>query len=299
MILVKKVNSKIDKTIKYVFETEDLAIVEFSYIDNGTGKDIICTPCQTMCNQKCTFCHLTDYIGKIKLSDLKSSQIVQGINLIVGDLKSSHDISIGHPSDRPLLISYMGCGEAMDNIINVLDSMSILMRTYRNIRFGLATMLPKSKWPNFFQMTKAVKENKIPLKIHLSLHFTDDNSRFKWMPSALDIKSSISALEFYRSMTGNPTEVHYTVMDGINDSDKNMYDLETLISVGTTIKFMRYSEKESLPDVSRTSLDKVNKMASYLNSTGLTAEYYEPPGDSIGSSCGVFLLDYLPKNVES
>src|ERR1035437_9467618 len=209
MKLLKKVASKIDKTIKYVFNVGNSKI-EFSYIDNNTGKDIICVPCQTMCSMSCKFCHLTEHIGHITTNNIHSSLILSGINYIVDDLKLNDN-------NRLLLISYMGAGEPMANIDNVLDSMKDLMNKFDNIRFGLATMLPKSKWFEFFKMTKVVQECKIPLKVHLSLHFTDNKTRLEWMPSALDIKSSINALELYHALTKNSTEIHYTLMDGINN----------------------------------------------------------------------------------
>jgi adenine C2-methylase RlmN of 23S rRNA A2503 and tRNA A37 len=98
----KKVASVEDATIKYIFDV-DGQMVEFSYIDNGTDKDIICVPCQTMCNMKCTFCHLTDHIGKIPTKDMDYKDIADGIESIIGDL------SLG---SRTILISYMGCGDS-------------------------------------------------------------------------------------------------------------------------------------------------------------------------------------------
>ena len=82
MELVDEIYSDIDLTIKYTFKLNG-QIVEFSYIDNGTNKDIICVPCQTMCNMGCTFCHLTDHIGKIKLNDMSAEEINFGVEYII------------------------------------------------------------------------------------------------------------------------------------------------------------------------------------------------------------------------
>lgn len=292
MRLIKKVSSKVDKTIKYIFEVDKGVVVEYSYIDNGTGKDIVCTPTQTLCNQSCVFCHLTDHVGKIKTTNLTQMEIVEGIDYI------SSELNIGTGS-RPLLISYMGAGEALANIDNVIDSMLFLMEKYDNIRFGLATMLPKTKWTEFCQMIQRVKENKIPLKLHLSLHFTDDKTRLKWMPSALDIESSLAGLNLYHSMTNNPIEVHYTIMDGVNDDDFSLAKLNDLVSNHTTIKLMKFSEKDSL-DVKEIDKQKAQKVKDYLKSLNSerVVEYYEPPGESIGSSCGMFLTDVDLEKVE-
>lgn len=285
MKLLKRVPSRFDKTVKYIFEVEEGLVVEYSYIDNNTGKDILCVPCQTMCNMSCTFCHLTDHVGKIKLKDLTSQQIVEGITAIL------HDKDL--KGDRPLLISYMGCGEPLANMRHVLDSMLQLksMDALKELRFGMATMLPRAKWSEFFSMIKEVEKYKIPLKVHLSLHFTNDRTRSKWMPSAWSIKHSLAALDMYHSVTENPVEVHYTVMQGINDSQEAIERLSKLVSLHTTIKLMRYSEKDSL-DVKEADMKNIEQIKHYLSLPPMRKiEYYEPPGIDIGASCGQFLLN--------
>ena len=281
MILKSKIKSKEDKTIKYIYELQNNQIIEFSYIDNGTGKDIICVPCQTMCNMSCAFCHLTDHVGKIPLRNLSGALIFDIIMLICEDLSLSED--------RPLLISYMGCGEPLDNIDGVLSSMCYLKSERDNIRFGLATMLPKKRWREFFELIQSIEDTKTNLKIHLSLHFVEDSLRTNWMPSAWSIDNSIGALKMYNTITGNPIEVHYTIMDGINDSEEAIQRLGELIPIGCTIKFMMYSERKAI-DAQRASIDKINKHIEYLSGLGHTVEYYEPPGNDIFASCGQFLI---------
>jgi 23S rRNA (adenine2503-C2)-methyltransferase len=279
MILKNKIKSEVDKTIKYIFEINN-QIVEFSYIDNNTGKDIICVPCQTMCNMSCAFCHLTDHVGKIRLTNLDSDEMVEGVIMIIEDLKLS--------TERDLLISFMGCGEPLDNPEQVISSLILLSGERPNIRFGLATMLPKSRWGSFFGFIDNVVAHKINLKVHLSLHFVNDELRKTWMPSAWDIESSLSALKIYQNVTKNPIEVHYTIMEGINDSDEDIQRLHELVPLDCTIKFMMYSERDGI-DAQKSPKDTINKHIEYLTGLGHIAEYYEPPGNDIGSSCGQFL----------
>lgn len=289
MKLINHVKSKLDKTIKYIFETNG-QVVEFSYIDNNTGKDIICVPCQTMCNMSCKFCHLTDHIGKIKLQDLFASQIVNGVEHIVKDLQLGK---------RQILISFMGCGEPLNNIYNILDSMVSLKKIYPTIRFGLATMMPKNSWMEFFQLTKQVKELNINLKIHLSLHFTNDITRNEWMPGALNVEPSLNALNFYKHITGNATEIHYTIMDEINDNNIDVSFLSENINSDTTIKFMMYSERKALVGVNKVKTSKLEEIMLKLKTAGKIVEYYEPPGNDIGASCGQFLLSDLVPSVKN
>ena len=274
----KKIESNEDATIKYIFDL-DGQMVEFSYIDNGSDKDIICVPCQTMCNMKCTFCHLTDHIGKIPTKDMDYKDIVEGIEYIICDLRLGY---------RTILISYMGCGEPLANIDNVIDSMVMLKEP--NIRFGLATMLPKKHYGSFFTLIERVKSMDLPVKVHLSMHFVDDEQRKEWMPSALELESSMNMLKLYRSLTGNPIEVHYTIMKDVNDSDYHMDVLDEWIDGQTTIKFMMFSEKESL-DVVKADEENLERNMEWFRGNDKIVEYYKPPGADIYSACGQFLLN--------
>ena len=291
MELFNKVKSTVDKTVKYVFKLEDNLIIESTYIDNNTGKDIICIASQTMCAMGCTFCHLTDYLSKLKLRNLKHQEIVDSVNYICKDM----NIGTG---ERPLLISYMGSGEPLLNLANVQESMLTFMSEYSNIRFGLSTMLPKEKWGTLFNMAQAVKKFKIPLKIHVSLHYTKDEQRNRMMPNATDIKATISALEFYKEITGNEVEVHYTLIKGENDTDEDGFNLVKLLDRrGIPIKFLRFNDKSTSPN-KRTEMERISIFRKGLELRGVKTEYYEPPGKDVGASCGQFLFDQYEKNSE-
>lgn len=284
MELIEKIHSNVDKTIKYVFKIEGNLVVEFTYIDNNTGKDIICVATQTMCAMACSFCHLTDYIGKIKLRNLESNEIIDIVAYIYDDLNLKD-------SNRTFLVSYMGCGEGLLNYLNVVNSMVAMMKDYVDIKFGLSTMLPRERIYDFFELAKMVKRNKIPLKIHLSLHYTNDEQRNKMMPNAANIKASISAIEFYGYITGEPTEIHYTLIKEENDSLK---DVKTLINLiknrNIPVKFLRFNDKDSSGNVGVT-IEDIESCKRALKVCGIDSEYYEPPGKDVGSSCGQFLLD--------
>ncbi|SRR3972149_10724655 len=288
MKLLEKVKSTQDKTIKYVFKLKDGLISEATYIDNNTGKDIICISCQTLCAMGCTFCHLTDYIGKLKLRNLSNWEMTEPVDYIYDDLKLKDN-------NRALLISYMGIGEPLLNIDNVTESMRLLKGHYENVRFGLATSLPKGQWKNIFTLASYVNFHKIPLKVHLSLHYTKDDQRNKSMPNALNIKASIAALEFYKQVTGNSVEIHYTLIKDENDTNN---DLSTLLVMLTNrdipVKFLRFNEKET-SESRKAELSRIGHFRTLLENNEIKTEYYKPPGKDVSSSCGEFLSDYYLK----
>jgi len=289
MKFIKIVKSELDLTLKYIFKTEDNLIVEFSYINKNDGKDIICVPSQTMCNLGCKFCHTTDYIGKIKNRNLASFEIIFCGNYIIQDL----DIK---KHDRVLLISFMGCGEPILNVDNVVETMIELKKLeesgFSYVRFAIATSIPKSKWINFYKLTEGIKNNNLPVKIHLSLHYTMDILRTEWMPASLDIMSSLSCVDFYRKLTKNAVEIHYTLIDGVNDTEQDAILLSTFLKdKDMNVKFLFFNEKPSI-DFHASSKEKLKIFKRYFDKYNIDHEYYIPPGLSIGASCGAFLMDY-------
>jgi 23S rRNA (adenine2503-C2)-methyltransferase len=286
MELVKVVKSQLDKTEKFVFKNTQGYIVEMSYIDNGTNKDIICVPTHTMCNIGCKFCHTTDYIGKIDCKKLTAYEISDGVNFVFKAMGL-------HESKRTLLVSVMGCGEPMQNVDEVLKSMTMIRDKYkeRYVRFAVATCLPNANWDKFFHFTKMVDLLKLDVKVHLSLHYTHDEIRKQWMPNSLEIKPSLDAMSFYKEVTGNKVEIHYALIDGVNDGLENIVMLNYLLRGREfNVKFLFYNEKTSIHEKASNE-SKYEDFKRSLWVQGIETEYYVPPGISIGGSCGQFLMD--------
>lgn len=287
MLLLKTIKSELDETTKFIFKSDNGFVVEFSYINKNDGKDIICVPSQTMCNIGCKFCHTTDYIGKIKTENLRGDEILEGVLYIIKELNLNQEV---------LLISYMGCGEPLCNVENVVWSMNAIkqMNKDRYVRFAVATCIPKSHWLQFFKFISDIRD--LPVKLHLSLHYTIDSHRQEWMPKSLDILPSLSAIDFYKKTTGNPVEIHYTLIEGVNDTEQDAILLSNFLKdKDINVKFLFYNKKDSLK-AEASPRNKLTTFRRYLDKYNIQHEYYIPPGLDIGASCGQFLLDYYMEN---
>lgn len=280
---LKKVYSKTDNTIKYIFKYDDKYKIEFSYIDKNDGKNIICVPCQTICSMGCKFCHTNDYIGKIYEENITHDSITEGVNYIFNDMLLD--------SSKELLVSFMGCGEPMKNHKQVLNSIVDLTDIfgYKNIRFAVSTLLPRNMISTFISFAEIVKDLKLNVKVHLSLHHVNNKKRTEMMPNCSKIGESISALELYREMTGNRVEIHYTLIDKVNDSAIDFAILADMFyNKGICLKFLHYNKKDSVDYKISKSFDD-NK--NILDDQNIEYEYYKPPGLDIGASCGQFLME--------
>jgi len=285
--LIDSKKSQIEDVYKLIFEDDD--VLEVSYIRKGDGKDILCVPSQTSCNLKCVFCHLTG-LG-IKAKNLNSERI---INLIEASLKYQL------PANKTLLISYMGAGDGLMNLDGVLgsalhmrdhSSFEDIRNQYNTIRFAISTIIPNEI--KFNQFKKSIKQHKLDFKLHWSLHSLDSVSRKNLMPAALNIPDALKMIDNYIEETGNPVEIHYTLMDEINDREEDLNNFIKYVSKKPTIKFLKFAEKKNEPLMRGSK--RVNWFKSELEKNGFKVEVYSPPGSDIGSSCGQFLLDQYVK----
>ncbi len=284
IILKRIVRSSLDSVVKYIFLTEDNLVIEFSYIDKNDGKDIICVPSQTMCRIGCKFCHTKEYIGKIKDRNLTSEEIFEGVSYVVSDMKLCRPM---------LLVSYMGCGEPLNNTRNVIGSMVGIRNHFENVRFAVATSLPAFLGFEFRVMARMIERHKLNVKLHLSLHYTTDILRKEWMPNSLNIAESLFHCYRYKTFTKNNVEIHYALIEGINDSVEDADRLVGLLNgKDFNVKFLFYNAKENL-SVKASDMSALNRFKSRLDEAGILNEYYVPPGLDIGASCGQFLMEEL------
>ena len=273
--------SKQDSTRKYIFDLRGQE-VEFSYINKGDGKDIIVCPCQTSCKMGCTFCFLTGM--NLPVVNLTYANIVAGVEIVIREAEL--------PQSDTLLVSFMGSGEPLLNykhIINACQELRFMQADgpYDYVRFAVATMIPSS--PLMREFTKAAKN--LPIKLHLSLHSPFDTIRKKMMPNAVNVVPSLELLNEYSSITKNPTEIHYTLIDGFNDLEQDHKALVSLFAqtdfaVKPVIKFLDF---KSRPDSDIKGSERVLEFMANLEHDGIQTEFYMPPGPDIGSSCGQFV----------
>lgn len=278
MELIDTIKSSSEDVYKLVFREKDSPVMEVSIIRKGDGKDILCVPTQTNCKMGCKFCHLTGLDAPS--SNLSADKIVE---LVTESLKFSAK------QNPTLLVSYMGVGEPLLNLDGVIESAKMLKKNnhYKTVRFGISTLIPGAK--PFNQLIDRVIENDINCKLHWSLHSAQSFTRKSLMPSALGIRESASLAVKYLETTGRPVEVHYTLMEGINDQFRDIKSIESVLDKRITIKILRFAPHKLEPEL--TESKRVGTFKRSLESAGYKVEIYSPPGRDIGSSCGQFILD--------
>jgi len=160
----KKLESKIDKTKKYLFELEDGNMVEsvVMYYKHGIT---ICISCQVGCKMGCKFCAST--IGGLVRS-LSPGEILDQIIFAQKDI-----------GERISNVVMMGIGEPLDNFDNVIkflknvnDERGINIG-YRHISLSTCGIVPK---------IEELMKLKLPITLSISLHAPTDDVRNTIMP---------------------------------------------------------------------------------------------------------------------
>lgn len=176
MKIIDTVRSNIDNVIKLVIHLDDGLICEVSYINKGDGKDIVCVPSRTGCSMKCQFCHATEMCGKIVDRKLTYEEIIFMISAVLEYRKLEASL------EDILLVSFMGMGDPLNNIDNVIESMKGIKKLYDNAGFGLCTVVPIGSEEAQMKLLNFAANVDYKVKLHVSLHSTDDTVKRALIP---------------------------------------------------------------------------------------------------------------------
>jgi len=204
-----------DKTVKYLFTTEDEKSIETVFIPT-TKRATVCVSTQVGCSFGCVFC-ASGKDGLVR--NLNSEEIVSQIVLL------KHD----NPQRPVTNIVFMGMGEPLANYENTLKAIRIINHPdYLGIAARKITIstcgLPDA-------ILRLIKEN-IQFELSISLHAADNETRNRIMPvnRKFPLEILIKAAREYIKQTNRIITFEYVIMDGINDSKKAALDLAKLIA---------------------------------------------------------------------
>lgn len=295
-----------DNTIKGVYRVNNSKTIEMSMLYNKIDNDVICVPTHYYCNLGCKMCHLTNSDFSKPMQKIQISEFLECILDILKKYKTNK---------KKLLISFMGVGEPLLNL-ELLENVyrvenKIKNVGYDSVSYAISTMMPND---NILKLGKLVNELNMPIKVHFSMHNPIDSKRKKLIPSTkINVEDALNMLLIYSYMVRNnkvimtnykkfhqdniPIEIHYTLIDGVNDDDKELKKLiKVLKDYHIPIKFIKFNPINSL-----SISDKEDKWIKEIknNLIDLKVKKYSPPGREIGSSCGEFTRFFYMEEILS
>ncbi|RCW51416.1 MULTISPECIES: 23S rRNA (adenine(2503)-C(2))-methyltransferase RlmN [unclassified Halanaerobium] len=267
-----------DGTIKYLWKLKDGENIESVYIPfEESGRHSICISSQVGCALGCSFC-ATGIDGLQR--DLNTGEIIDQV------LKIQQDISketFGSP--RISNIVYMGMGEPLANLKNVLKSAEIINENdglnigMRKMTISTAGLVPEIK-------ELAEKNNQIGLAV--SLHAPNDRLRNKLMPvnRKYSITQLLSAVNYYIEKTGRRVTFEYVLMDGVNDSPELAIQLADLLrGINCHINLIPANPVPAL-NIKKPVQKVLDKFYEILVNRGLQVTVRKEMGSEIEAACG-------------
>ena len=267
-VVARKQESRLDGTIKYLWELSDGNCIETVLMQYHHG-NTVCISSQVGCRMGCAFCAST-IAGKVR--DLRPSEMLDQV--LFTQLDSGREISN---------IVLMGIGEPLDNMDNVLRFLELVNHPdglhigMRHISLSTCGVVPG---------IDALAEKQLQLTLSVSLHAPDSETRSRIMPvnRAYDVERLFDACHRYFEKTGRRISFEYAMIDGVNDNDwqadliakklRGMPGHVNLIPLNNVV--------ESPYKPSR----RVAAFQKRLESHGITATVRRSLGGDIDASCG-------------
>ncbi len=265
-----KLCSKLDETVKYLFELSKGEYIECVVMKYKYGYSI-CVSTQLGCKMGCKFC--ASAIGGFK-RHLTASEILSEIYTAQRDL----GIKISH-------IVLMGTGEPLDNFDNVMRFLELVTdEKGLNISMRHISLSTCGVVPRIYELA----EKRLGLTLSVSLHAPNDEIRSQTMPvnSKWNIDELLTACRYYTKLTSRRISFEYAMIDSFNDSVSCAEELASRLS-GMLCHINLIPVNNVRENNYERSNDKnIKRFISVLERHGLTVTVRRTLGSDINASCG-------------
>ena len=270
-----------DGTIKYLFpvRTSDYSdskkFVETVFIPDN-DRATLCVSCQVGCKMNCLFCHT----GK---------QGFEG-NLTAADILNQ--IYALPECNQLTNIVFMGQGEPMDNLDNVLKATQILTADYgwawSPKRITVSSVGIKHKLKRFLDESEC--------HVAISMHSPLPEQRRMLMPAErqMSISDTVDLLRQYDFTHQRRCSFEYICFGGLNDSMTHAREIIKLLEgLECRVNLIRFHE---IPGVDLPASDekRMESLRDYLTAHGVFTTIRASRGQDIFAACG--LLSTAKKN---
>jgi len=257
-----------DGTLKYLFPTENGRTVETVFIPDG-DRATLCVSCQVGCKMNCLFCQTgkQGYEGNLSTADILNQ------------------IYALPERERLTNIVFMGQGEPMDNLDNVLRATEIITADYGMAwspkRITVSSVGVRGKLKRFLDESEC--------HVAISLHAAIPELRRRLMPAegAMPIEETVALLKQYDWSHQRRLSFEYIVFGGLNDSPLHAREIVKLLGgLECRVNLLRFHE---IPNVGLRPSDehRMEAMRDYLTQHGIFTTIRASRGQDIDAACGL------------
>ena len=261
-----------DGTVKYLFPVTDGKFVETVYIPDGE-RATLCVSCQVGCKMNCLFCQT----GKQGFEgSLSAGEILNQIYSL--------------PERESLTnIVFMGQGEPMDNLDNVLRATEILTADYGYAwspkRITVSSVGIKGKLKRFLDESEC--------HVAISMHSPLPEQRQLLMPAErqMSITEVVALLKQYDFTHQRRCSFEYICFAGLNDTTTHAREIVKLLEgLECRVNLIRFHE---IPEVDLPGADeqRMESLRDYLTNHGVFTTIRASRGQDIFAACGLLSTD--------
>jgi 23S rRNA (adenine2503-C2)-methyltransferase len=257
-----------DGTIKYLFRTETNKEFETVFIPDGK-RNTVCVSTQSGCRMGCPFCATARYGFA---GNLSAGEIVTQV------------IGIPH-ADKVTHVVFMGMGEPMDNLDNVLKACEILTSEWglsispRNITVSTVGITPG--------IVRFMESSSCNLTVSLHSPFCEERKLFIPAERKYPVREIISILRDFPLRKYRRLSLAYVMIDGVNDTDLHLEALKNLI-IGSKIR-VNLLPYHNVPEDNHISSppERMHYFKHNLVISGISASVRKSRGTDISAACGL------------
>lgn len=261
-------STSVDGTKKYLFQTQQGEYIESAYIPDRE-RATLCVSSQAGCRMGCRFCMTSR----------------QGLHHSLSTLEILNQIASLPERDRLTNIVYMGMGEPLDNLDNVLRSLEVLTSEWgyawspTRITLSTAGVLPSLK--------RFLDESSVHLAVSLHNPFHDERQEIMPIEKPYPIAEVMKLLRQYDFTHQRRVSFEYIVMSGLNDSPRHVAELARLLNgVACRINLIRFHKIPDSPYFSPPQ-PQMEAFRDALIRKGIMTTIRRSRGEDIKAACGL------------
>jgi len=268
-----------DKTVKYLFTSPDGKYFETVYMPD-CRRNTVCVSTQSGCRMGCPFCATAEYgfHGNLTAGDI--------INQVLSIQEAAN---INH-------VVFMGMGEPMDNLKNVMKACKILTSEW-----GLAISsgnITVSTVGITTGVKSFLKNSEYNLTVSLFSPFSEERA------GVIPAEKRYPAAEILELMRNSPgikkrrLSIAYVMMKGVNDSERHLEGLKKMLKgSGIRVNLLPYHPVRSNVNVS-SSAEKMHNFKHELVTSGISASVRKSRGADISAACGLLASGLVNGNAD-
>ena len=252
----------------YLFRTSQGEYIESAYIPDGE-RATLCVSSQAGCRMGCRFCAT----GRQGLQhSLSTTEIINQIFSIP-------------ESERLTNLVFMGMGEPLDNMENVLAALEIITAPW-----GMAwspTRVTLSTAGVGRELERFLNETKVHLAVSLHNPFHEERTEIMPIENAYPIREICNILRRYDFTGQRRVSFEYIVMEGLNDSPAHIKELCRLLDgIKCRINLIRFHKIPDSPYFSPSD-ERMRKFRDTLTAKGIQTTIRASRGEDIKAACGL------------